>query len=443
MLKENETLTFRKIFVFWVPLAATWLMMSFEGPFLAAIIARLAEPKFNLAAYGVAFSFALIAEAPIIMIMSASAALVKDRDSYIKLSRFTLFLNTVITVVILLVIIPSIFNFLAMDLIGLPREVSRLTHISLVLLIPWPAAIGFRRLYQGLLIRANLTRRVAYGTIVRLCTMVGTAIVLYLSGIKGAYVGAAALSMGVTLEAVVSRFMARSTIHSLLSTTSSQESLEKKSRPLTYRFISKFYYPLAMTSILALGVHPMVTFFMGKSRFPIESLAVLPVVNALVFIFRSLGLSYQEVVIVLLGSDLKEYKILKKFAIILGAGLVCGLSLIVFTPLAKIWFFNVSGLSIELSMLSYLPAQILMLLPGLTVLISFQRSILVNTQNTGPITWASSIEVVIIIGVLFISIYFLDVVGAVAAACAYTLGRIGANAYLYRFQTRSLRKASF
>jgi Na+-driven multidrug efflux pump len=76
-----QDLTLKRIFVFWVPLAATWLMMSVEGPFLAAIIARLTDPKYNLAAYGVAFSFALIIEAPIIMIMSASTALVKDWDS--------------------------------------------------------------------------------------------------------------------------------------------------------------------------------------------------------------------------------------------------------------------------------------------------------------------------------------------------------------------------
>jgi hypothetical protein len=55
-----EKVTYKKIFVFWMPLAATWLMMSVEGPFLAAVIARLAEPKYNLAAYGVAFSFSQI-----------------------------------------------------------------------------------------------------------------------------------------------------------------------------------------------------------------------------------------------------------------------------------------------------------------------------------------------------------------------------------------------
>ena len=93
MFAEKEPLTYKKIFFFWAPLAATWLMMATEGPFLAAVIARLANPKYNLAAYGVAFSFAVLIEAPIIMIMSASTALVKDKDSFFKLRNFTYVLN--------------------------------------------------------------------------------------------------------------------------------------------------------------------------------------------------------------------------------------------------------------------------------------------------------------------------------------------------------------
>lgn len=44
-------------------------MMAAEGPLIAAIIARLGDPVINLAAYGVAYAFALVCEAPIIMLM--------------------------------------------------------------------------------------------------------------------------------------------------------------------------------------------------------------------------------------------------------------------------------------------------------------------------------------------------------------------------------------
>ena len=74
MKKRYQKLSYRRIFTFWAPPAFTWLMMSVEELFLAAIIARLPEPKFNLAAYGMAFSLALIIEAPIIMLIMSAAA---------------------------------------------------------------------------------------------------------------------------------------------------------------------------------------------------------------------------------------------------------------------------------------------------------------------------------------------------------------------------------
>ena len=176
---QKQPLTVKKIFIFWVPLAATWLMMAAEGPFLAAIIARLADPKHNLAAYGVAFSFALLVEAPIIMIMSASTALVRDGNSFIKLRNFTYILNGAVTLMMVIFLVPPVFNVITQDLMRLPENVAHLTHVACIILIPWPAAIGYRRFYQGVLIRSNLTRRVAYGTVVRLVTMASTASICY------------------------------------------------------------------------------------------------------------------------------------------------------------------------------------------------------------------------------------------------------------------------
>lgn len=361
---------------------------------------------------------------------------VKIETLFINYGVLPLFLNTAITLLMIIILFPPVFYFIAERLIGLPLPVAQLTHVASMILLPWPAAIGFRRFYQGILIRCNLTRRVAYGTIIRLTSMATTALVLYFFKVTGAYVGAAALSVGVIAEAIASRLMVHKALKKLLQT---QPSHEYKKNPLTYGFISKFYYPLALMTTLSLGVHPMVTFFMGRSRFPIESLAVLPVVNSLLFIFRSLGLSYQEVVIALMGEKKEGYIPLRNFAFFLGIAVTAGLSLIAFTPVAKIWFFHISGLSLELASFAYLPTQILVMLPALTVLISFQRSILVNIEQTGPITWATIIEVGTIIGVLYLTITPLNFVGVVAAAWAYTIGRLCANVYLVPHQFRAIR----
>jgi hypothetical protein len=82
-----NALTSPRIARFWLPLEATWLMMAAEGPFVAAIIARLASPKENLAAFAVATALAWMVESPIIMMLSASNALVWDGVACRKMRR--------------------------------------------------------------------------------------------------------------------------------------------------------------------------------------------------------------------------------------------------------------------------------------------------------------------------------------------------------------------
>ncbi len=286
--------TQKSIFLFWLPLAATWLMMSVEGPFLAAVIARLADPRFNLAAHGVAFAFALLIEAPVIMIMSASTALAEDRLSFKRLRNFIYSLNGVVTAAQLLILIPAVFRFIMLDLVAIPEEVADLSYWALWILLPWPGAIGYRRFFQGILIRAGRTRLVAFGTVVRLTTMASTGLVLFFFlRPPGAWVGAASLSMGVMAEALASRLMARGSVRRLLETPEPEGkgALAEDGAPyeeLTYGRIISFYYPLALTSMIALAAQPMMTFFMGRAAAPVESLAVFPVVT-----FTHLHLSFR------------------------------------------------------------------------------------------------------------------------------------------------------
>ena len=434
---KPQPLTTKKIFVFWLPLAATWLMMATEGPFLAAIIARLTEPKINLAAYGVAFSIALLVEAPIIMLMSAATALVKNRDSYLKLRNFAYSLNGLITGLMLIVLVPPVFKLITRSLMGLPEDVARLTYLATAAMLPWPGAIGFRRFYQGILIRSHLTRRVAYGTILRLSSMAATGLVFFLFfRLHGAVVGAIALSVGVTVEALASRIMVHSSIKRLLA----EETVPEESDKLSYRSIVVFYYPLALTSILNLGVFPMVTFFMGQSPMALESLAVLPVINSLVFIFRSIGLSFQEVGIALLGDRERNYRPLRKFVVLLGMTVLILYAIVSFSPLAFLWFNKVSGLSLELSRFALLPTKILTVTPVMMVLLSFLRALMVNNRRTKQITLATAIELTTVIVLLVVTTQIFGMIGAIGAAVSLAVARMMANGYLIFPSIRILKK---
>lgn len=444
-----EPLTWPRIAAFWLPLAGTWLMMAAEGPYLAAIIARLDQPTENLAAFGVAFALAIIIEAPVIMLMAASTALVTDAASYAALRRFTYTLAAGLTLVQVVAVLPPVFDWLALSLIGLPPDVARLTHHGLAIMLPWPIAIGYRRFRQGLLIRRHLTRLVTCGTAVRLAAMSAAALAAArVPGLQGVHVGTIALATGVVVEAVASRVMTRGVVAELQAGPASAvpeaaaTGAPAEPRPaaaLTMPAIFRFYLPLAMTSLLAMAVQPAVTFFVGQSRHALESLAVLPVIHGLTFLFRALGLSFQEVGIALFGDRWEQYRPIRNFGWMLAAFAAGGLGLIVFTPLAGVWFEDVSGLSPELAAFALLPAQILALLPAGSVWICFQRAVLVHARQTAPITWAGIFEVAVVVLILTVTTQVLSWVGAVGAATAIVGGRLAGVLFLLAFTARVVR----
>ncbi len=423
--KENN-LSPGIIFLFWIPLALTWIMMALEGPIVASVIARLQEAKLNLAAYGVALSVAFISEGPIIMLVSTATALVRNDSSYRKLLRFALALNGLITVLLAVLMIPQVFSFLADDVVGLPEEVSRLAYWSTLFFLPWPAAIGMRRFYQGILIRNNRTRYVTYGTITRLASLTAAVLVSSRWGdLPGACVGSLSLSVGVVCEAVASRLMARGVLMRLKAGSSEEDPIS-----LTYRDIVSFYAPLALTSLLFLSAHSIVTFFVAKSAMAVESLAVLPVIGALMFIFRSFGLSYQEAVIALVGDRFEEFVPIRNFALLLVSAVFCSLGLVVLTDLVMIWYRDICGLSPDLAHFALAPTKVLIVLPALEAVMSFQRGLMVAGLRTKPVTLAALVEIVTIVFMLNLAIHSWNMVGAMAAALALVAGRVFAVAFL-------------
>jgi hypothetical protein len=409
----------RAIFLFWLPLALQWIMMALEGPFLAAVIARLADPTFNLAAYGVAFALAILVESPVIMLMSASTALVEDAHTFRRLRNFAMGLNGLATGLLLFLLMPPVFDLVIRRAMGVPTEVADLVNGSLWILLPWPAAIGYRRFLHGILIRAGLTRRVMWGTAIRLVGMTSVGLILARQGLPGAWVGAGALSAGVVIEAVAARFMARGALRELLGRPQVANPV-----PLEYGTIARFYYPLALTSFIGLTTQPILTFFMGRSPAPVESLALFPVVLSLAFLFGTLGLSFQEASIALVGRNGEHRAEVARFARGLGLVAAGGLALLSFTPLSRLWFEGVAGLSPEMAALAVPPLQVITLAPALAVVLGFQRGLLVQARNTRPITMGTAIEVTAIALLFPFFGWGMGWMGVTAAMAALVSGRV-------------------
>ena len=153
-------------------------------------------------------------------------------------------------------------------------------------------------------------------------------------------------------------------------------------------------------------------------------------VTSLGFLFRSVGLSFQDAVIALLGRRDEGYAEIRRFAIGLGAALSGILALIAFTPLSHYWFVHVSGLTPVLADFAIPAARVLTPVPFLGVILSLQRGTLIRNRTTGPIIIATGAEIGAVAAVFVLVGWGLGWVGATAAFTGFLFGRLTANLYL-------------
>lgn len=161
-------------------------------------------------------------------------------------------------------------------------------------------------------------------------------------------------------------------------------------------------------------------------------------VHGLTFIFRVIGLSYFEAAIALLGDRREHLDRLRTFAGGLALIATAGLAAVAFTPLSRVWFETVSGLTPTLATFALGPIRIVAGLPALSVGLHFLRAVLVHTRRTRPITGATVAELIGVTVVLVVAIHGYDAVGAVAAALALLIGRVVGVAALVPAAARAL-----
>ena len=430
MTTPSDPLTSGRIFKTWWPLAASWILMALEGPALNIVVARLADPRIHLAAYG-SLVFPL---APIIMLLAASTALCKDWTAYRRIRRFMHVTSAALTALHALVAFTPLYGLLVRGVIGAPEEIIGPSRIGFMVMLPWTWAIAYRRFNQGVLIRFGHSLSVGIGTAVRLLldAAVLTAGFALLS-LPGTTVATAAIIAGVLGEAIYVGWRVRPVLRTELAETS------ESGDPLTYRAFFRFYVPLSLTSLILLGARPVLTAAISRMPNALDSLAVLPVVTSLTFLLRSTGVAFSEVVIAHLnvkGSALP----LRRFALGLVAAVTVGLLLIAATPLSRLWFGTVTGLSENLVRLARSALWFALFLPGVSTLQSWIRGIVLHSRRTRSVTEATLFNFVLLAGILWVGIEWSRHSGIYVGLVAMTAGELVAAGWLVR-RSRRARKA--
>jgi hypothetical protein len=435
MMTRLDPLTSGRIFKTWWPLAASWILMALEGPALNIVVARLADPKIHLAAYGsLVFPLALLIEAPIIMLLAASTALCGDWIAYRKVRRFMHVTGAVLTALHALVAFTPLYGLIVRSAIGAPEEIIGPGRIGFMVMLPWTWAIAYRRFNQGVLIRFGHSLTVGIGTGVRLLFDVAVlAAGFALGSLPGTTVATAAIIAGVIGEATYIGWRVRPVLRTELPETQASKP------PLSYRAFFRFYVPLSLTSLILLGARPLLTAAISRMPNALDSLAVLPVVISLTFLLRSTGVAYSEVVIAHLGAK-GSARSLRRFALGLITAVTAGLLLIAATPLSRLWFGTVTGLSENLVKLARSGLWFALLLPGVSVMQSWMRGIVLHSRRTRSVTEATLIYFALLVGILWIGIEWGRYSGVHVGLAAMTVGELAGAGWLV-WRSRRTRRA--
>jgi len=428
-------LTARQVFRTWWPLALGWLIMTVEIPALSAIVARLAEPERNLAAWGVAFPLVLILGAPMMMLLSASTALSKDWASYQSVRRYTWILVSVLTVIHGLLAFSPLYYFIVERIIAAPAEVVEPARTGLQLLLPWTAAVGYRRFVYGILIRFGHTGWVTMGAIVRLLVDAVCLTVLFLLhrfggiSITGIVLATGVFTCGVAGEAIYAGWRVGPVVREQLVRA------KPIAHPLTLGSFLAFYVPLVMTSLLQVVVQPINSAALSRMPDPLQTLAVWPVVYGLLIIWMSAGMAYTEAVVVLLERP-NASRGLHRFTLGLSSITSGLLLLMAVTPLAGLWFARIAALPPSLTEPASTAVWLSILLPGLTVIQSWHQGVLMYERRTGGITEAMFVALVTHIAVLLVGVSWQGVSGLYIGILGLMVGNLARSTWLW-YRTRS------
>jgi hypothetical protein len=251
------TVTYWSLFLFYLPLGFSGLMMMLDLPVVNGVLNRFPNPDVSVAALRVAFSMALVYEASHIAMIDVSTALSTDARTFAMLRRFYIIMAIVLLAGASIVAFSPLYDWLVRDVMNISERVAEAARPAVWAFLLWPLPIGWRRLYQGALIRHGHPKVVGAGAIVRMGSLIVSLLFFAWLGttvftIEPAAIAVLAMLVSVTAEAVA--------VHGWTGRVLRQMPQETPGKPLpTYGDLWRFFFPLSGTAVMSTLTQPVLT----------------------------------------------------------------------------------------------------------------------------------------------------------------------------------------
>jgi progressive ankylosis protein len=406
-----------------LPLSLSDLIMVLAGPIIIAGLTRLPDQEVHLAAYGVAEAMAILIESPIIMLLHAATALSRDQEAFRALKRFMIWINVALTVAYGVLAWTPLYDVLFRGWLGQPAAVADAARPAFQVMLLWPAAIGWRRFYQGMLIAHRRSGRVGMASVFRLASLALTVVAGVLLHLPGAFVAGLALVVSVLVEAVaVTAFAAPE----LRRHTWGEPVPGLPHSPLA---VAAWYAPLAATAVLIWVSKPAINGGLARAHEASLSLAAWPAVWTTSMLVSNAIRMVQQLVITQ-ATTRENYAVLRRFSWWAGSAASVLMIVVGFSPAGDTFLTQVTGLSGHLAGVAVPALRLLALFPlGVAAQNHFQ-GLMIRTGRTKAVNLCALVGS----GVLFLTLVggiAAGWLGTVAGAAATMVGQVAEVAILY------------
>lgn len=407
-----------------IPLSLSDLIMVLAGPIIIAGLARLPGQEVHLAAYGVAESVAILLESPIIMLLHASTALSDDETAFRSLRRFMVRANVGLTALYALLAFTPLYDVIFRVWLGQPPAVADAARPAFQVMLLWPAAIGWRRFYQGMLIAQRRSSQVAAASVFRLLSLALTVVAGVALRLPGSLVACLALAVSVVVEAVAVTAFALPVLRRHTWGT------PDPSRPQTVGAAALWYLPLALTAVLIWVSKPAISGGLARAGEPSLSLAAWPAVWTAISLVSNAIRMVQQLIITQATSP-TNYRLLKRFTLWAGVLASGVMAVISFSPAGGLLLTQVTGLSGRLAEIAVPALRVGILYPLGVAAQNHLQGLLIRTGRTRAVNLGALVGS----GVLFATMLAgvsAGWLGTVVGATATMAGQLVEVLVLYR-----------
>ncbi|WP_077622507.1 hypothetical protein [Sediminibacillus massiliensis] len=412
MSSKNRTLSYRQLTAFFIPLGFSASLTSISHVIINGTLSRGEEAAYIIACYAVAFSLFGIVEKPIIVFRQTSSALVKDYNSFKKLSAVFVYVTIVMILISFMIGFTAVGDWMFIHLFN--ADANMVDTISLT--FRWIALViifsGIRGIYQGVIINHHETNWLTIGVVIRLAVMFLVAFWFVSTNRVHSMAGAAIFLTGMIVECMISAWKG----HRLLL----QTPVEKEST-LENAEIMPFYMPLVFYFFIQTILQPIIYVFLAQSANIELSIASF----ALAFAVSQLMLSFFMYThqIVLQFYQTSKAKVIK-FTILLSLIPTIMLVLMSYTPFG-IWTMKVvMGADPSLSDSTLFVLQFFIVKVLVFPWVDFLNGFIMLQRRTGKMLAAQVVNLISVFVSLLALVHFFPQLNGANGAIAASVGEL-------------------